>query len=577
VPTTEVPPAPPPAPGQPATLRAWAPWLLLAILAPTVLLTWLWTAPTGGYLSAFAGCLYWFAVAIVALALAVGVWRWRRRDVPAGVLLRRHAPGLAVAMIATVVVRMLVPAQMRVQFDETSLVGVSQCMHEQRLAVMTTGALPFDGAPAPLEQIVDKRPPLFAFLVSLMHDLLGYTPENALRLNALLLAIGLFVASAAMRDRLGLAAALTAPLLLLAVPLVPVVATGGGFEPLAALLFALVLLAALDVVARPDPVRWCTFLVTGVLFAWSRYESLAVFAGIVLLVLQGTRGRNQCTNVTRIAFAAMPLAVAPLVLLLAHARNPGFYPEAGGQQLVSLQHALGHLPGFVAAFFDIRLDHALPGPLAVIGLVAAAWWGWRHRSVPYRALLVAMPVFGVTALVLFWFFGNVEEPTALRLFLPASVLGALSPLLLLRVAGRSVALPLLAFSALIAVLRLRELHLGRAFPEPQRSAMVEILDRLVQRHDDGSGRILWVGSLPQALCIRGRAGLTVEAFQRRRSEVGRLRLQGDLRTLFLYSTPFDRDLAPAFGEPRELLSAFDYQVVEKVDSPHPFMLYRLQP
>jgi hypothetical protein len=380
-----------------------------------------------------------------------------------------------------------------------------------------------------------------------------------------------------MRERLGLAAALTAPLLLLAVPLVSVVATCGGFELLSAVLFALLLLSALDAFARPDSVRWCTFLVVGVLFAWSRYESLAVFVGVLLLVLWGTRGRNQAASTTRIAFMAIPLAVAPLVLLLAHARNPGFYPEAGGRTLVSLHHGLEHFPGFAAAFFDVRLAHALPGPLAVIGLLAAVWWAARERSVPYRALLVVMPVVAVTALVLFWFFGNVEEPTALRLFLPAAVLGALSPLLLLRLAGPRVALPLLAFGAAMAALRLRELHLRNAFPELPRSTIVATLDRLALRHDDGTGRTLWVSSLPQVLCIRGRAGLSIEAFQRRRSEVSRLRLQGDLRTLFLVTTPFDRDLAPAFGDPQELLSAFDYQIVEKTDGPQPFMLYRLQP
>ena len=148
---------------------------------------------------------------------AVRAWRESRASL--GVALRWAAPGAAYVVALTVLVFVVVPPQMRVQFDETCLVGTSQNMHLQRLAVMTTGAVPSAGEVVLIENMVDKRPTLFAFLVSFVHDLTGYRLENAFFVNGALLALGLFVMFAATRAPLALLAGLSAPPLVLSVPL----------------------------------------------------------------------------------------------------------------------------------------------------------------------------------------------------------------------------------------------------------------------------------------------------------------------------------------------------------------------
>jgi len=183
--------------------RRGAAWLLplgVSLLPPAALGSWWWgwgdDAARLGWLGAI---LYWWMPLTLALAGPCLVWRLRARSASVGLLLREWWPIAALALAAALLVVWISPPQMRVQFDETSLVGVSQNMHLQRHAVMTTGAIPFEGQPLLLDNMVDKRPTLFAFLCSVLHDVSGYRLQNAFAVNAALLALGLFAASAAAR------------------------------------------------------------------------------------------------------------------------------------------------------------------------------------------------------------------------------------------------------------------------------------------------------------------------------------------------------------------------------------------
>jgi hypothetical protein len=332
---------------------------VLGLLPPGVLVAVRASLDTPGRVFFEARLLYFTMPVVVGLAAMAAVWRWRA--VPRSHRSTKHLwPGAVAAVVLTTIVFALVPPQMRVQFDETSLVSVSQNMHLQRAAVLATGAVPFDGDLVPIENMMDKRPPLFAFLVSLLHDVSGYRIENAFAVNAGLLATALLLVFAAARRHLGLIGALAAPFLLLAVPLTTLVATSAGFELLAAVLFTLVLLSALDFVRQPDTVRFVGFLASGVLFAESRYESLPALGLVAVIVAWSVRRRFRPDRRALVALAACPALVTPLVFLLLHSRNPNFYPEAGGQDLVSLQHGLEHAGPFLEAWFWPLFDNALP-------------------------------------------------------------------------------------------------------------------------------------------------------------------------------------------------------------------------
>jgi hypothetical protein len=528
--------------------------------------------------------LYWTPLAALPFALAGAVWRWRARQHSLATHLQRAWPVLLLALLATIFVAVTVPLQQRVQFDETSLLGTSQNMHHQRLAVMTTASYPSRGELVPVGNMVDKRPTLFPLLASLLHDVRGYDPDHTLVLNVLLLALALAIAGLAVRAR-GLPAALLAPLLLLAVPLTTVVASSGGFELLAALMFGGLLLAARDVVAGRDEAtlapRLANFLGLGVLFAWSRYESLPALLLVVAIVAFGLRGRLPRSRALLAFVLLLPVLLVPLWPLLLHARDPRFYPEAGGQPLLAFAHGVAHVPTFLVAWLTPLPGQPLPGLVAWLAVAAIAWWLWRgRRNVPLRAfdvLLPVVPVAAVTTLVLFWFYGDVGERTALRLFLPAAWATALLPALLLPNLRARVAIVAVMAAAAFAGWQVRAVARGEAMPVLADAATYEGLARAADRLATDRGHTLWVGTPAQFLITRGHAAVSPKAFLERAADVRALLRQGDVRTIFVVETPRDAALAPVFGKPRDVLYQLPGEVVEQVGGSAPFTVHRLRP
>lgn len=570
-------------------------WLPVAVVvvaaslgALAVLGYWHFGEP-GLQLRRLARLLYFGPVGALGLAGFGACWRWRARSARTAELLARAWPGLLVAALATAVVATVVTPEQRFQYDETSLLGVSQNLHAQGLAVMTTGSLPSRGEIVPFANMVDKRPTLFPLLVAFLHDLRGYDPAHPFVVNAGLLGLLLLTAFLAFSSR-GLVVALAAPLLLLAVPLLTVVATSGAFELLATLLFGWLLLAALDVVAAARTAngpalapRVANLLGTGGLFAWSRYESGVALLLVLGLVAWFARARlgSALTKPLLGFVVAIPAVLAPLLPLLLHAQDPRFYPEAGDAALLELRHGFDHFGPFLRAWFTPSPGQPLPGLVAWTGLVAVVAWclvARRTRRRPARPalLLASLPLLVLTGLVLCWFYGDVNEPTALRLFLPAAVATALLPLLLVPTTWRSgaVVLVLLAGAAGYAV---RAVARGEAFPRPQDAEMLQTLERAAKRLTSDPAHTLWVGTPAQFLASLGYAAVSPQLFLDRAADMQALMAQRDVRTIYLVETRRDEQMAPVFGRPRDVLYHLPGAPVEHLGGRLPITIHRLSP
>lgn len=562
---------------------------VVAVLGALAVLGYWYFGEPGLQRQRLARLLYFGPVGALGLALFGACWRWRARSTRTGELLARAWPGLLVATLSTAVVATVVTPEQRFQYDETSLLGVSQNLHGQGLAVMTTGSLPSRGEIVPVANMVDKRPTLFPLLVAFLHDLRGYDQAHPFVVNAGLLGLLLLTAFLAFSSR-GLVVALAAPLLLLAVPLLTVVATSGAFELLATLLFGWLLLAALDVVAAartangpPLAPRLANLLGIGVLFAWSRYESGLALLLVFGLVAWFARARLAAALTKPLLgfVVAIPAVLAPLLPLFLHAQDPRFYPEAGGAALFGFGHGTAHVGPFVLAWFTPSPGQPLPGLVAWLGLAAVVVWGVvgkrSGRRVPWASLLlVALPVLTVTGLMLFWFYGNVSEPTALRLFLPAAVATALLPLLLVPTSARSgaVVLVLLVGAAGYAI---RAVARGEAFPRLADAEMLQTLERAARRLTSDRAHTLWVGTPAQFLASLGCAAVSPQFFLDRAADMQALMRQRDVRTIYLVETRRDEQMAPVFGRPRDVLWHLPGEAVEHLGGRLPITIHRLLP
>ena len=166
--------------------------------------------------------------------------------------------------------------EFKIVADEVVLSSTAMEMHFERQAAVVVRGYDYAGNFTPLNVYVDKRPLLFPFFVSLVHDLTGYRVANVFALNALL-SLALTTLFYVLGRRLGgPPAGVAAVLLLCAIPLVAQNTTGGGFELLNMVMIVLTLWLGLRYAERPTTDRLCAFVLAGVLLAEARYES-AVF------------------------------------------------------------------------------------------------------------------------------------------------------------------------------------------------------------------------------------------------------------------------------------------------------------
>lgn len=542
------------------TGAARAPWAtaLFAVLVPVA-----WVvgrSVAGPARAAFEGhLLYWCLPALAALWLHAAVCRFAAREPTTPADRRAAWLGRGLAILLAALVFVLSPPALRVQFDETSLAGVARAMHEQRAAVLPTAALPCDGAVLALEQTVDKRPPLFAGLVSLVHDLTGARVGNAFVVNGALLAVLFALVHGFVLRRLGGGLAIAAQWLVAAVPLVGVVATSGGFELLAAVLLLATIGAAAEFVERPDGVRLRWLCANALALCWTRYES-ALLAGIVLALAvafvwreRGGAGLRGAARACRGTLAWAPGLLVPLAFLLQNAARADFHPEAGGRALFAASHLAAHAPGFAWALLGPAFASPWPGVLAWVGLAAFGWRLLRRRAGRLEGL-VGAPVVAATAVALAWFYGDVQEPTAWRLWLPAALCGGLLPLLLARRAGGPLPTGLvLGIAMLAAGEKLTALGLGRVWPRLPIAAVTEALEEARRAVPGEPGRTLWIGCVAQHLIAHGAAAMPADAFLRHRAEVAQSLATGRATQILVVTTPLDEGFAPAFGDARALV------------------------
>lgn len=529
-------------------------WGQLAVAARTTLL---------------AHGLYWTMPVVLGLWFVALGRRLRGEAGSGGAWLRRNAAGLATAAVLTVAAVVVVPPAMRMQFDETSLCGTSQSMHRDRLAMMATGALPTPSGPVVTDWNLDKRPPLFPFLVSVVHDVAGYRVANAFVVNGVLLFALLALVACRTRRHLGVAAAVAAPVLVAAVPLLVVGACSAGFELLATWLLAVVVLAAIDFVAAPTAARasWC--LASGLLFAQARYESLFVLVALAGLGLLRAR-RWPRDRLGTVLLLAAPILLTPVLLLLLHARDPAFYVEAAGRPLVSFAHLAAHLPALAFAFVAPGRGSPFPGALAVVSALLFGLWVWRRRG-GFANVLALAPVAVVTGIALAWFYGGVAEPTAVRLYLPLAVLGALGPLLLPALVGRAWAGPALLLAAVaFAGWRWSALAAREVLPRPSAAVSLDAVDAALAGLQPDPRRTLLVSTVAQYLIVRGFAAVPPVAFA--------ARAQGlPLPEVIVLETPLDAQLAPQVGDPQALLRGARATLLGRIEGDLPVAAWRLIP
>lgn len=321
----------------------------------------------------------------------------------------------------------------KILMDEVMLLGTSMNMHFDKTALVPMRGHDIQGSFQLLAGQLDKRPLFQPFLVSVLHDVTGYRPENVFVLNTGLTFVLLTLAYVTGCRINGRSAGAVAVLLLTSLPLLAQNATGGGFELLNLVMILATLLLGMRYVTRRDTNSLEAFGLAGILLANTRYESVLFLlpVGLTVLWIWWSDRRPDPTWTVII----MPLLLLPYAL-----HNKVFSVRSSSWEMASQPgfdkpFSLAYIPDNIAHdlnfFFNTTGEHSNSLVLSILGFLALPFFAlWALKTLrslrvvpPTRAALAIFALgFAVhTLLLLCYFWGRFDDPVIRRLSLPLNL------------------------------------------------------------------------------------------------------------------------------------------------------------
>ena len=262
--------------------------------------------------NAFTYFSYYIVLALCAVWALSLIDLFRYKQSNGFRFLQQYWKGILISFLLASVVFVSVPKYFRVLSDETNLLSVAKSMtYSKNVQNITEGRWYYEMFWATPTTGTEKRPFLFPFFTSLVHNLLGYHVENVFILNYFALWAMLFLLFIAIQSSLGDLWAACGLILVVAQPVIDLSATSASFEIFNFLFIIASFLALRGFLNDPQHKTFIALVMTLIMLANVRYESI-LFLVIVLVVL-GVTGRikpkffTQSFNYALAMFFLLPL------------------------------------------------------------------------------------------------------------------------------------------------------------------------------------------------------------------------------------------------------------------------------
>ncbi len=321
----------------------------------------------------------------------------------------------------------------KILMDEIMLLGTSMGLHFDKHPLVAVRGHDLQGAFQLLDGQLDKRPLFQPFLVSTLHDLTGYRPENVFILNTGLTFGFLALVYQLGRKLVNPQAGVLAVLLLTSLPLLAQNATGGGFELLNLFMIVATFLLGLHYVEKRTPASQQAFILSSVLLAQTRYESILFLLPVGLLILYVWWIEQKPVLDWGTVF--MPLLFLPAAwhqkIFSAKESSWEMASQPGFTHPFSLSYIPDNLGHWYVFFSDTTGEHSNSPVLSLLGwlalpfaLLATAKVLLRLRTASRVQVTAAFFTLGFAAhtfLMVIYFWGRFDDPVIRRLSLPLNL------------------------------------------------------------------------------------------------------------------------------------------------------------
>jgi len=339
---------------------------------------------------------------------------------------KENKAGVLIALAITLISALAIHPALRVLSDETNLLGTSKNFFFSKVATFTTTGKWYYDNFWDAGVVIDRRPALFPFLVSLLHIVRGYSYTNTFLLNLLILPIFVLLSYRLAKSLGGEVFGVAAAFLVSAHPITLISVRSGGFDFIATFFSLLIIKNILDHCRTPSADNLAVLWMNLCLFVEVRYESGLFLPPVVLFLLIFRLAKLEYLRPYRFIYALTPAFLLPRIW---QAILRGNVPEQDpGAIAFSADNFLNNTKDYfkpIFAPFNYHFPHsAFIIGLGVIGCFLCIYWMLKklpsqNRSIAESKFSIA--VFGWMALQMFivftYIWGRSQHPAAARLII----------------------------------------------------------------------------------------------------------------------------------------------------------------
>lgn len=342
-----------------------------------------------------------------------------------GVLQRQWKVAL-IALLGTLFIESREPRQFKVMFDEFVISGVARDCHYLREPGYPIKAHRVASKLEVIQTTIDKRPFFFPFILSCLHDLTGFRPENVFILNGLSVFLLLFLTQKMGAYYGGQSTGYVCVLLWLGLPVLAQCATSGGYDVFNITMYLLTLYFGKEYIKTGSDLTQSLFVLSAVYLAQVRHESIVMLLAVGAIILVKWHRDKVCRLGWLTVFAPLHLFL-PLIVNLIYVKTPTFMQTGAGQSYFSFEYLGDNMEKAVWYLFNFDYRMTNSSLLAIIGIIASVafcvrmcttWRKWLAEGEDVILVGLGVVIIGNFIVILCNFWGQLDDPVASRFCLP---------------------------------------------------------------------------------------------------------------------------------------------------------------
>ena len=371
--------------------------------------------------SIFIHGTFWFMLCLVLIWLRTFTTYTIRWDSVSNHI-RTHRLALFFLCVGAIILSISVPFELRVLADESNLLSTSRSLLDHKeFQNSISGKFYYDNYHT-THTALPIRPPFFSFLLSLVHSILGYAPENAGWLNLGCWMGLIYVLYLNLYKNIPSHVAMCIIPLMLSIPILSLCTRSGGFDLLSVFLLSLIFHTLRQIDEEPRDHRFWMLWSYLLLFIHTRYENIILLA----FILPYLSYKHQ---IHRHKYIELWTSTGVLFLLPKwfQMRFASGQYENEDQALLSLFHLKTHISSFLSSLTDTSFVIPYNNTLNLLGIIGCGWLIWNlYQKIHTSRVLLEIGAVGLFSCIFFaHFLGDPQNQTSLRFFLMLNITLAL--------------------------------------------------------------------------------------------------------------------------------------------------------